>query len=71
MKVQVGDLVEVYTGVGESDLALAIVTQVEPILKYDGSVIVWVTFVKENPYGTAKNSFKFSSHYFKPIGDQQ
>jgi len=65
--MQVGNLVKVYTGVGASSLALAIITEIEPIRTHDGAIVVWVTFVKENPYGTAKNSFKFSSHYIETL----
>ena len=65
--MQVGDLLKVYTGVGASSLALAIITEIEPIETYNGETIYWVTFVKENPYGTAVNSFKFSHHYIERL----
>ena len=65
--MQVGDLVNIYTGVGARSLALAIITEIEPIENYDGSITVWVTFVKENPYGTTDNRFKFSSHYIETL----
>ena len=66
--MKVGDLVKVYTGVGANSRALAIITEIEPIKHYDGSVICWVTFVKDNPYGTAINRLKFSSHYIETLG---
>jgi len=69
--MKVGDLAWVYTGIGESDLALAIITEVEPIKIWDGSIICWVSFVKNNPWGSSKNSFKMSSHYIKLIDDPE
>ena len=68
--MQVGDLVKVYTGVGANSLALAIITEIEPIKTHDGATIYLVTFVKENPYGTEKNSFKFSSHYIERLEEK-
>tara|TARA_Y100001973_G_C5168706_1_gene317721 strand:- start:1076 stop:1282 length:207 start_codon:yes stop_codon:yes gene_type:complete len=65
--MQIGDLVKVYTGVGANSRALAVITEIEPIETYDGATIYWVTFVKENPYGTAVNRFKFSSHYIETL----
>ena len=65
--MQVGDLVKVYTGVGANSLALAIITEIEPIRTHDGAIVCWVSFVKENPYGTANNNFKFSSHYIETL----
>lgn len=68
--MKVGDLVKVYTGMKpSSSLALAIITEIEPIRTHDGAVICWVSFVNENPYGTARNSFKFSSHYIETLGE--
>jgi hypothetical protein len=69
--MQVGDLAWIYTGVGESDLALGIITEIEPIKNYDGSLTCWVAFVKPNPWGVPKNNFKMSSHYIKPIDDPE
>ena len=65
--MKVGDLVKIYTGVGARSRALAIITEIEPIRTHDGAIICWVSFVKENPYGTARNSFKFSSHYIETL----
>lgn len=65
--MKIGDLVKVYTGVGANYSALAIITEIEPITTYDGAIICWVTFIKENPYGTAVNRFKFSSHYIETL----
>ncbi len=67
--MKIGDLVKVYTGVGINSRALAIITEIEPIETYDGATIYWVVFVKENPYGTAVNRFKFSSHYIETLGE--
>jgi len=65
--IEVGDLVKVYTGVGKQSLALAIITEIEPIQSYDGTFVCWIAFVDDNPYGSPRHLFKFSSHYLEEV----
>jgi len=65
--MQIGDLVNVFTGLSDKHVALAIITEIEPIRTHDGSWVCLVHFVDDNPFGVSRKSFKFSSHYIQQL----
>jgi hypothetical protein len=65
--MKVGDLVNVFTGLSDKHVALAIITEIEPIQAHDGACVYHVHFVDDNPFGVSRKSFKFSSHYIQQL----